>query len=402
MLKLFLKVRKIFANIHFFFIDLFFQGMPSISNETCQQKVGQRSSKKRFPGGCPCSSGSDCLSGYCYQSAAPGPDTKQLRCATERIIGVTGTDIRYNSFHSEIMKRMVASDGRRSCDSIYPCPSNSLKECSTRCYLVDHAGYLIVDPDFVNVSSFHENLYSQLTLGHKEGEVMADLIYKHGLFHRVETITFQGKCHVSKPSAKVTLKGIPANPEELDNKYKNKGPIPQFMNEYGCIQDQVRYRIQSSKLKWSELIIGEVNGPCMSGQYYVTPLVKTNLILVVIENYYAEQSKLFYNFNCKIQRSIVDAGAFRIINGTCAHKIEKMSSLYDENKCPILQDVEIDCKYNRTNHQELSIIILIFYIIILYFCCFLFLRLIDKNLTYFSTTSPRRSFATISSNVCLK
>ncbi|CAF4354243.1 unnamed protein product, partial [Rotaria magnacalcarata] len=65
--------------------------MPAISNETCQQKTQQTSSKTKFPGGCPCSSGSDCLSGYCYQSAAPGPDPKQLRCATERIIGVTGT-----------------------------------------------------------------------------------------------------------------------------------------------------------------------------------------------------------------------------------------------------------------------------------------------------------------------
>ncbi|CAF0942065.1 unnamed protein product [Adineta steineri] len=345
--------------------QVLFEGMPSISNETCQEKVGQTSRKTKFPGGCPCSSGSDCLSGYCYQSAAPGLEHKQLRCATERIIGVTATDIRYDSFHSEIMKRMVASDGRRSCGSIYPCPSNQSKECSTRCYLVDHSGYLIVDPDFVNVSAFHESRYNGLTLGHKEGEVMADLIYKHGLFHRAETITFQGTCHVSKPSAKVTLKGIPANPEELDNKYKNKGPIPQFTNEYGCIQDQVRYRIQQSKLKWSELIIGEVNGPCMSGQYYVTPLVKTNLILVVIENYYAEQSKLFYNFNCKIQRSIVDAGAFRIINGTCAHKIEKLTSLYDEDKCPALRDVQIECKYNRTNKKQLSLIV-IFYVIICY------------------------------------
>ena len=339
--------------------------MPSISNETCQQKTKDGSSERKFPGGCPCSNGADCLSGYCYQSAAPGPEHKQLRCATERIIGVTGTDIRYDSFHSEIMKRMVASDDHRSCGSKYSCPGNQSKECSTRCYLVDHGGYLIVDPDFVDIPAIHENRYNQLTLGHKEGEVMADLIYTHQLFDRVETITFQGTCHVTKPSAKVTLKGIPANPEELDNKYKNKGPIPQFINEYGCIQDQVRYRINQTRLKWSELFIGEVNGPCMSGRYYVTPLVKTNLILVVIENYYAEQSKNFYNFNCKIQRSIVDAGAFRIINGTCAHKTEKLSSLYGENKCPALREVEIECKYNQTNRPQLSFIF-IFSILLCY------------------------------------
>lgn len=349
--------------------QVIFEGMPSITNETCQAKVGQRTATTKYPGGCPCSTGADCLSGYCYQSIAPGPDTKQLRCATERIIGVTGTDISYDSFHSKIMKRMAASDGRRSCDSTYPCPSNSSKECSTRCYLVDHAGYLIVDPDFDKISAFHESLYNTLTLGHKEGEVMADLIYKHELFRRVETITFQGTCHVSKPSAKVTLKGIPSNPEELDNKYKNKGPIPQFTNEYGCIQDQVRYRLDTSKLKWSELIVGEVNGPCMSGQYYVTPLVKTNLILVVIENYLAERSKLFYNFNCKIQRSIVDAGAFRIINGTCAHKIEKLTSLHDDGKCPVLKNIDIECKYNSSIRTRLDSVF--FYV----FCLILKIKL---------------------------
>ena len=37
------------------------------------------------------------------------------------------------------------------------------------------------------------------------------------------------------------MTGIPKNPEELDNYYKNKGPIPKFVNEFGCITDVVGY-----------------------------------------------------------------------------------------------------------------------------------------------------------------
>jgi voltage-dependent calcium channel alpha-2/delta-3 len=46
----------------------------------------------------------------------------------------------------------------------------------------------------------------------------------------------------------VTLDGIPKNPEELDNYYKNKGPIPKFSNEFGCITDVVKYVVNDSAL----------------------------------------------------------------------------------------------------------------------------------------------------------
>ena len=46
----------------------------------------------------------------------------------------------------------------------------------------------------------------------------------------------------------VTLKGLPTNPEEQDNYYKNKGPIPKFSNDYGCIQDLVSFSVNRSAL----------------------------------------------------------------------------------------------------------------------------------------------------------
>ena len=39
----------------------------------------------------------------------------------------------------------------------------------------------------------------------------------------------------------MTLKGIIQTPEQEDDYYRNKGPIPPFQNEYGCIQDVIGY-----------------------------------------------------------------------------------------------------------------------------------------------------------------
>lgn len=52
----------------------------------------------------------------------------------------------------------------------------------------------------------------------------------------------------------------------------------------------------------SGMITGNVSGPCMSGFYYVTSLPKTNLYLLIIENWDAHRASLFYNFNCQITR----------------------------------------------------------------------------------------------------
>ena len=46
----------------------------------------------------------------------------------------------------------------------------------------------------------------------------------------------------------MTLEGLPKNPEELDNYYKNRGPIPKFENNFGCIQDVVGYVVNESAL----------------------------------------------------------------------------------------------------------------------------------------------------------
>ena len=70
-------------------------------------------------------------SGVCYFSKAAGPNQEHRRCATERVEAVTSLDILYNRFHKISMKTMEASDGVKSCGSVYDCPDGE-PGCQTR------------------------------------------------------------------------------------------------------------------------------------------------------------------------------------------------------------------------------------------------------------------------------
>ena len=42
---------------------------------------------------------------------------------------------------------------------------------------------------------------------------------------------------------------------------------------------------------------------------------------------------------------IVNAGAYRIINGTCADEGSDATTLLEQNKCPQLRDIDVPCDY---------------------------------------------------------
>ena len=73
----------------------------------------------------------------------------------------------------------------------------------SRCYLFDNKANLITDPDFIEADNLDDSKYKGVTMGKKEGEVMKDLIYKHGFFKRKEAIDFQGVCSISPKQRKV-------------------------------------------------------------------------------------------------------------------------------------------------------------------------------------------------------
>jgi len=328
-----------------------FEGMKDRSKEECMNI----STTGPWPGGCSCTEDTECIIGSCYLSQAPGPAREHHRCATERVEAVTSLDILYNRFHKITMLTMEASDLIKSCGANYSCP-NGEPGCETRCYLFDNKANLITDPDFLLADNLDDSKYKGVTMGKKEGEVMKDLIYKHGFFKRQERIDFQGVCSISPKQRKVTLTGIAKNPEEKDNYFKNKGPISQFVNEFGCIMDVVGYVANESALGKSGMITGNVSGPCMSGFYYVTSLPKTNLFLLVIEDWKRFQGTTFYNFNCKIAQSIVNSGAYRIINGTCASDDTISRTLKELGQCPALRDIKIPCKFNTQPHTQAAIV----------------------------------------------
>ena len=60
-----------------------------------------------------------------------------------------------------------------------------------------------MDPDFITASALDVAKYKGVTMGKKEGEVMKDLIYRHGFFRRTEAVDFQGVCGISPYAPKV-------------------------------------------------------------------------------------------------------------------------------------------------------------------------------------------------------
>ncbi|BFY99384.1 hypothetical protein BsWGS_02424 [Bradybaena similaris] len=318
-----------------------FEGMTPKTDKECANFT-----KGKLMGGCVCDVDLDCYIKVCYKSEAKGPNEDLRRCATERVEAVTGLDILYDNFQKKSLESMQASDFRKSCEQVYDCPDGE-PGCQTRCYLFDTSAFLVMDPDFLMANALDPSQYEMVTLGRKEGEVMKHLVYQQKFFTREESIDFQGSCRISADDPKVTLDGLPQNPEQKDDYYKERGKIPKFHNDFGCIQNGVKYTTNDSALGPSGMITGNVSGPCMSGFYYVIALPQTNLYLLVIEDWNVYRQSLFYNFNCKIARSVVNSGAYRIVNGTCAHKETSVSTLSDEGKCPKLIDVKPRCEFNR-------------------------------------------------------
>ncbi|XP_038057398.1 voltage-dependent calcium channel subunit alpha-2/delta-3-like [Patiria miniata] len=323
-----------------------FEGMPTIDEEQCDLVDGKK------PGGCKCSTDADCVSARCYKSKAVNL-TDTTRCASVKVEAVTSLDILYNDFHLNVFEIMRDIDMPLSCQFTYPCPDGE-PGCSTRCYLFDNSANIVIDPQFISISDLDTAKYNRVSLGKKEGEIMRELIYKHRFFFRKETIDFQGSCSLSSSSPRVNLNGIAKTPGELDDYYKNKGPIPNFSNKFGCIQDVVGYQANSSVLEPSGMIIGNISGSCKSGFYYVKALPKTNLFLLVVENWRNYRESMYFNFNCRITNRVSATGAFRIINGTCAHE-DDTASLASLNRCPVSTNYEItNCTYNTgtpTNTQ---------------------------------------------------
>ncbi|RUS88477.1 hypothetical protein EGW08_003735 [Elysia chlorotica] len=325
-----------------------FEGMTPKTTEECIANPKM--------GGCPCEVDNDCYIKRCYMSEAGGPNSKGRRCATERVEAVTGLDILYDDFQNKTLHSMQASDFRKSCGQMYNCP-NGKPGCTTRCYLFDYSANLVMDPDFLTANALDKSQYESVTLGRKEGEVMKHLVYNHKFFKRKESQDFQGSCSITPAQPKVTLEGLPQKPEDNDDYYRNRGKIPNFHNDFGCIQDVVSYSADDSALGPSKMITGNVSGPCMSGFYYVKALPKTNLYLLVIEDWMAMKQSLFYNFNCNITRSVVNSGAYLIINGTCAHKYTSKKTLRELQKCPHLSDVPLKCGFNGAGRLDTSVIL---------------------------------------------
>ena len=54
--------------------------------------------------------------------------------------------------------------------------------------------------------------------------------------------------------------------------------------------------------------------------------------------------------------SVVDSGAYRIINGTCEHEEFSKVTLAGQNKCPALRNLKLPCKFTTGVVHKASIL----------------------------------------------
>lgn len=213
---------------------------------------------------------------------------------------------------------------------------------STVCYLVDGHADLIFAAHIPFTSDSNTREYEHTSLGHKEGAVMRELVYTHKLFKRKEQVNYNGQCRTTPFAEAVTLDGITKTAKEQDDYFKAKHPFPRLSQSEGCIQEVTTYEVDSSVIAAGSVLHGSVSDSCMSADYTVTSVPGTNAYLVVLENKDVSASTDEpFNFGCHISNQVMDAGAFKIINGTCVHEEDQQANF--SATCPALKSVTLTC-----------------------------------------------------------
>ncbi|EDV25350.1 uncharacterized protein TRIADDRAFT_55341 [Trichoplax adhaerens] len=313
------------------------EGIFEISNDTlCNtEQIGN------LPAGCPCTVNTDCSSKICYNTSTNSDPRIVQRCGRENVEAVIAMDILYSDYYYRILNKLKS--GEKACEVEYQCPTNPSKICITRCYLIDNVANIVTAKEFLTDSQYDEAQYNRVTLSLKQPEVMSKLVHKFRVFQRRENIDYQGTCKISDTStSRVVFKqNVNKSWRGFSDDIPNQGPFPPFQNDYGCIQDVIGYEAHPENLGQNRMLYDYFSGPCSEGFFYFIQLPRTNLFLLVVENYL--QHDTYFNINCHIARRVTAAGSFELKNGTCQNSL----SFYTKKPiCPTIRKVLIPCSFN--------------------------------------------------------
>lgn len=87
---------------------------------------------------------------------------------------------------------------------------------------------MIVDPDFQIVKDIEVSKYAGVTMGKKEGEIMRELIFKHGFFIRKDSVEFQGTCSIAGGQRVGTQLSITLSVDVLYASHNSRLPLNIF------------------------------------------------------------------------------------------------------------------------------------------------------------------------------
>lgn len=230
-----------------------------------------------------CSNSAECPLGRCYGGY----------CSSTQMEGVAGIDLTYEDFQSLVTQTMIrwsSSNGEvgdKGCFRAYDCPAgwlNGVDLCETRCFLVDSAGLLQLDPAFDDQDAAAEATYTSVSLGERAGPVMLDLL-RRGFARRVDSIDYQGTCTVTSEEERVavTLDGLTQTAAEADAFARTRGDFDPFDNTFGCVQQVRSLEILPSAIEAAGGVVeGTVRTSCFRASYFLAPLPGVDSYLFVI------------------------------------------------------------------------------------------------------------------------
>ncbi|EGD73941.1 hypothetical protein PTSG_05636 [Salpingoeca rosetta] len=257
-------------------------------------------------------------------------------CSADSIHSVAAVDVTYETFHQIVE------------DAVPACTQSS----TTRCFVIDSGGLLVYDAEIADALDGSTRSYERISVARRDGSVMRHLVAE-GVLTRDDYVDYQGECSSTRPFDRLSVKGLREGlpPRDADVYDKFRGPQPRHDFLYTCVNDVIAYTAVRDALPVGTVSSGSTQAnPCLQSQdMKITPIPNTNLYLVVAYNRREESTPM--PFNCHIFNRAVDSGAFQIVNGTCAAAMtEEEPTLREQEMCPALYPVTLECSFNAASH----------------------------------------------------
>eukprot|EP01062_Namystynia_karyoxenos_P035385 TRINITY_DN25935_c0_g1_i1.p1 TRINITY_DN25935_c0_g1~~TRINITY_DN25935_c0_g1_i1.p1 ORF type:complete len:1289 (+),score=285.33 TRINITY_DN25935_c0_g1_i1:82-3867(+) len=219
-------------------------------------------------------------------------------CTSRTVAGVMGIHLGLPSWTAMITDSFPTATTNHKCGDTYSCeiPGDNSTDCQTRCYLLDVEGLVLWNSSSEWPGS---NRTNSIPLGHREGELMRQLVYNASIYQRFDIDDHQVRCSTTKSWQAdfydQTRRAADWNGSLYIAEYE-RGPRPAAGGqgtERLCTATRARYRLSTAAFASPAPAVhtGTLNG-CQHGDWAAALVsdsasaTSTNMVIVMIHNYY--------------------------------------------------------------------------------------------------------------------